>query len=85
MEGDLSFSAERLAILNCFLNRENMIKAEEAPNPLNPNAEVLEYTRDGKIKPKQPPSNVPKSDPIWEFFNPRHSREGKSISLLATR
>ena len=81
MEGDLDLSEERLHVLNCFLDRTNMIKEEEAPNPLDPNAEVLEYTKDGKIRPKQPPSNVPKTDPIWEFFNPRHAREGISMSL----
>ena len=83
MDGDLGLSKERLHILNCFLDPKNMKKVEEAANPLNPNAEVLEYTKDGKIKPKQPPSNVPKTDPIWEFFNPRHAREGTLILLVA--
>jgi len=44
-----------------------MIKQEETPNPLNPNAEVLEY-KDGRFIPKQPSSGIAKSDPIWEFF-----------------
>ena len=66
---DLGLSKEHLCILSCFLDPErNMIKGEEAPNPSNFNAEVLEYTKEGNIVPKQPPSNVPKSDPIWEFF-----------------
>lgn len=39
---------------------------EETPNPLNFNDEVLE---EGKFIPKQPTTNVPKRDPIWEFFN----------------
>ena len=76
MEKDLEFSRERLNVLNCFLDCKNMKKVEEVPNPLDPNAEVLEYIKDGKMKPKQPPSNAPKSDPIWEFFNPRNACEG---------
>lgn len=76
MEGILGLSEERLHLLKCFLDPENMIKMEEVPNPLNPNAEVLEYTEDGKIRPKQPPSNVTKTDPIWEFFNPADAHEG---------
>ena len=76
----MDFTNGRLNILNCFLDPKNMIKMEEAPNPLNPNVEVLEYTKDGKIRPKQPPSNIPKRDPIWELFNPRHAREGTLIS-----
>ena len=79
MDKDLGLSKERLNILNCFLDPKKMNKAEEAPNPLNPNAEVLEYTKEGKIRPKRPPSNVPKRDAIWEFFNPRHAREGTLI------
>ena len=75
MEGNLGLSEERLHILKCFLDPENMIKMEEVPNPLNPNAEVLEYSKDG-IRPKQPPSNAPKTDPIWEFFNPTDAHEG---------
>ena len=81
MDEDLALSKECLHILNCFLDPKNMKKVEEL---LNPNAEVLEYTKDGKIKPKQPPSsNVPKRDPIWEFFSPRHAREGTLILLVA--
>jgi len=76
VEGDLGLSKERLSILICFLDHTKMIKIEEVPNPLNPNVEVLEYTKDGKIKLKQPPSNVPKSDPIWEFFNSKNTHEG---------
>ena len=76
MEETLGLSEERLHVINCFLDPKNMIKMEEVPNPLNPNAEVLEYTEDGKIRPKQPPSNVPKMDPIWEFFNPTDAFEG---------
>lgn len=79
VEGDLGLSKERLNILKCFLDSTNMIKSEEVPNPLNPNAEVLEYTKDGMIKPKQPSSNVPKSDPVWEFFNSKNTREGTAI------
>ena len=76
MEGNLGLSEERLRILKCFLDPENMIKMKEVPNPLNPNAEILEYTEDGKIRPKQPPSDAPKTDPIWEFFNPTDAHEG---------
>lgn len=66
---DLGLSKEHLGILSCFLDpKKHMIKDEEAPNPSNFNAEVLEYTKDGKIVPKQLPSNVPRRDPIWEFF-----------------
>ena len=79
VEGDLGLSTERLCILNCFLDPKKMLRVEEAPNPLNPNAEVLEY-KDGRIKAKQPPSNVPKRDAIWEFFNPR-AREGSFITI----
>ena len=81
MKKKLGLSEERLYVLNCFLDPENMIKMEEVPNPLNPNAEVLEYTEDGKIRPKQPPSNVPKTDPIWEFFNPTDAHEGMYVVI----
>lgn len=47
-----------------------MIKEAEIPNPVNLNAEVFEYTKEGNVVQKKPPSNVPKRDPIWEFFNP---------------
>ena len=67
---DLGLSKEHLNILTCFLDPSNMIKEEEIPNPVNLNAEVLEYTEEGNIVPKKPPSDVPKRDPIWEFFNP---------------
>ena len=67
MQKDLGFSKEHLNILNCFLDPTRMIKQEETPNPLNPNAEVLEY-KDGRFIPKQPSSDIAKSDPIWEFF-----------------
>ena len=60
-----------------------MIKLEEVPNPLNPNAEVLEYTQDG-IRPKPPPSNVPKRDPIWEFFYPTNAHEGTIYTIIIT-
>ena len=66
---DLGLSEEHLSILNCFLDPTNMIREEETPNPLNFTDEVLEYTAEGKIVPKQPAVNVPKRDPIWEFFN----------------
>lgn len=79
LQEDLGLSEECLCILNCFLDPENMIKMKEVPNPLNPNTEVLEYTKDGKIIPKQPPSNIPKSDPIWELFNPTNDSEGMDI------
>ena len=85
MERDLELSKECLNVLNCFLDCKNMRKVEEVPNPLDPNAEVLEYTKDGKIKPKKPPSNAPKNDPIWEFFNTKSASEGTSISLLSTK
>ena len=85
MDGDLEFSEKRLNVLNCFLDCKNMRKVEEVPNPLDPNAEVLEYTKDGKIKPKQPPSNAPKNDPIWDFFITRSAREGTLISLPSTK
>ena len=75
VKGDLSLSTKHLHVLKCFLDPKSMIKLEEVPNPLNPNAEVLEYTQDG-IRPKQPPSNAPKSDPIWEFFHPANTHEG---------
>ena len=75
LEENLELSEERLHVLKCFLDPENMIKMEEVPNPLNPNAEVLEYTEDG-IRAKQPPSNIDKTDPIWEFFNPTDAHEG---------
>ena len=82
MEEDLEFSKEHLYVLNCFLDCKNMIKVEEAPNPRGPNAEVLEYCEDRNIRLKQPPSNVIKSDPIWEFFNPRSSPEGMYIIII---
>ena len=82
VERELGFSKEHLNVLNCFLDPKHMIKEEEVPNPLNPNAEVLEYTADGRIKPKQPSSNVQKVDPIWEFFNPRNAREGSQKYTL---
>ena len=66
---DLGLSEKHLGILSCFLDPENnMIKEEETPNPSNLNAEVLEFTKEGNIVPKRLPSNVPKRDPIWEFF-----------------
>ena len=79
MKADLELSEERICVLSCFLDPKNIIKMEEAPNPLNPNAEVLEYTADGKIKPKQLPDDVPKTDPILEFFNPTDTHEGTYI------
>lgn len=82
VEGNLGLSEGHLHILNSFLDPANMIKMEEPPNPLNPNAEVLELTEDGRIKPKLPSSNVPKSDPIWELFNPTNAHEGKCTSFL---
>ena len=85
MERELEFSKEHLNVLSCFLDCKNMKKIEEVPNPLNPNAEVLEYTKDGKIRPKQPPSNVPKSDPIWELFNLKGAREGTSIITVCIK
>ena len=79
MQRSLNISTERFHLLQCFLNPESMIKMEEVPNPLNPNAEVLECTDDGKIKRKQPPSNVPKVDPIWEFFYPSDGHQGMYV------
>ena len=85
MERDLELSKECLNVLNCFLDCKNMRKVEEVPNPLDPNVEVLEYTKDGKIKPKQIPSNVPKNDPIWQFFINSSACEGTLISLLSAK
>ena len=82
MQRSLNISTERFLLLKCFLVPKYMIKMEEVPNPLNPNAEVLEYTDDGKVKRKQPPSNVPKVDPIWEFFNPPDGHQGMHVLIL---
>ena len=67
---DLRFPEGHLNILNCFLDPTKMIKEKEVPNPLNLNAEVLEYTEEGDIIPKQSSSDEPKTDPIWDLFNP---------------
>lgn len=67
----MGLSKEHVNILESFLDPTKMIKEEETPNPLDLNAEVFEETEEGKIVPKQPSSDVPKRDPIWElFFNP---------------
>ena len=56
-------------MLRCFLDPTKMIKEEEIANPLNPNTEMLEVTREGQVKRRKPPSNAPKKDAVWEFFN----------------
>jgi len=72
---DLKFSDEHINVLNCFLDPANMIKEEEVPNPLNPDAERLRLTRTG-VQRIMPSGDVDKHDAIWEFFNPSND-EGK--------
>jgi len=73
---ELKLSPEHLSVLQCFLDPTRMIKKEEVANPLNPNAEMLEVTREGQVKRRKPPRNAPRKDAIWEFFNPQ-GNEGK--------
>jgi len=68
----VKFSDDHLNILQCFLDPTKMINEVEIPNPLDPNAEVLEFTKSGSIKRKAPTGKVDKEDPIWKFFNPEH-------------
>ena len=67
-------------MLKCFLDPTKMIKKKEVANPLNPNAEMLEVTKEGHVKRRKPPSNAPKKDAVWEFFNPQRN-EGVYILL----
>jgi len=66
----LQLSSEHLSVIQCFLDPTKMIKKEEVANPLNPNTEMLEMTREGQVKRKKLPSNAPKKDSVWDFFNP---------------
>jgi len=67
-------------VLQCFLDPTKMIRKEEVSNPLNPNAEMLEVTREGQVKRKKLPSNAPRRDAIWEFFNPQRN-EGIKVQF----
>ena len=69
MQEDLRLSKEHLNILNCFLDPAYMIKEEETPISLNPNAYVFDETNNASIMQKEPSIDEPKRDPIWEFFN----------------
>ena len=69
-KGNLGLSKEHLNILSCFLNPSKMVKQEEAPNPQHVTAELLEYTKEGEIRSKQPSKNLVKRDLLWELFDP---------------
>jgi len=75
---DLKLSNEHINVLNCFLDPTNMIKEEEIPNPLNPDAEILQLTRTG-VQRIMPSGDVDKHDAIWEFFNNPSHDEGEEI------
>jgi len=72
IKNDVKFSDGHLNILRCFLDPAKMINEAEVPNPLNPNTEVLEFTKSGTVKRKAPTGKVDREDPIWKFFNPEH-------------
>jgi len=64
IQEDLRLSKEHLKILNCFLDPTYMIKEEETPIPLDPNANVFDEANNGSIIQNQPSSDEPKRDPI---------------------
>ena len=80
VQRELNLSPEHINVLKCFLDPTRMIKKEEVANPLNPNAEMLEVTREGQVKRRKPPSNALMKDAIWEFFNSQNN-EGTNLHL----
>ena len=73
----MELSTEHLHVLRCFLTCEAMINIPEVPNSVNPNEDVLEYNIvDGTVKKKEVSKDVPRNDPIWEFFNVNNSFKG---------
>ena len=71
-KGSLKFTDELLCVLRCFLDPTNMIKEEEVPEPLNPKAEVLEFSLGGQVRNRKHQSNAEKVDEIWNFFNAKN-------------
>jgi len=70
---------EHIDVLNCFLDPNKMLKKEETPNPLNPDAKIYNFTRSGRLK-RIVPTGV-KRDAIWEFFNDPKDDEGWRICM----
>ena len=65
----LKLTEELLCVLKCFLDPTKMIKEEEVPDSLNPNAEVLELSGSQVRRNIRAHSNAEKVDAIWNFFN----------------